>query len=114
MSEPSNTVYLAAELASVSGLPTRAAKAAVELCKIGRRFKRLSERLCGGEEEWGPWDERVERTQEQARALLDRLHRKAIRLVGENTGTKSKGYREGLMLKVETDVGSAKFVTALL
>ena len=114
MSEPSNVVYLAAELASAGAGSTRAAKAAVELCKLGRRYRRLSERLCGGEEEWEPWDDRVARLQEQAQALLFRLHRKAMRIAFEAAGDNSKILNEGLLLKAETVANGIKLVTALL
>ncbi len=52
--EPKNETFLAAELASIGVHPVKAAIAAHDLCKMGRRYKRLAERLCGGEEEWGP------------------------------------------------------------
>lgn len=64
--EPANETYLAAELALVMP-PARAANTAVELCRIGRAYKRMAERLCGGEEEWGVWSTGVEKAQERAR-----------------------------------------------
>jgi hypothetical protein len=64
--EPKNETYLAAELALVMP-PGRAAITARELCRIGRSYKRVAERLCGGVEEWGDWSKRVEKAQERCR-----------------------------------------------
>lgn len=46
MKQPKNETFLAAELAAC-GVPSgRAAMAAAELCRLGRRYFRLSELLC--------------------------------------------------------------------
>jgi hypothetical protein len=75
---------------------------AQQLCAIGRRYKRVAERLCGGEEEWGPWSDGVEKA--QARAHKDqenRLKLAAAHVVGlpvkvyQSTGS-------GLVLMCET------------
>lgn len=69
--EPANETYLAAELAQVMP-PARAAITAQALCAIGRTYKRVAERLCGGEAEWGSWSDNVEAMQEKARKAQGR------------------------------------------
>ena len=64
--EPSNECYLSAELSKVVAVPGQAAHIAAELCHIGRSYRRLAERLCGGEAEWGRWSDRVEKAQSRA------------------------------------------------
>lgn len=83
MREPDvkNVTYLAAELASIGVGSTRAAKTATELCRLGRSYKRLSERLCGGEDEWGPHpqaQELIERAKKQ-RARIGERAREVLR-----------------------------------
>jgi hypothetical protein len=74
-----NVVHLAAELASTPGASSfRAAALATELCHLGARYFRLSERLCGGEEEWGPYP--------GAKALIERTERARERLLERAVG----------------------------
>lgn len=82
--EPSNETFLAAELAyaapsrqrrQFSG--ARCAYIASELCALGRRYKRLAEKLCGGEEDWGPWCTDVEQAQAGARNAMTELEKRA-------------------------------------
>jgi hypothetical protein len=63
--------------------PCRAAILATDLCALGRRYKRLSERLCGGEEEWGPYPKagelmaRVEQSRTRLRERIEKLLKEA-------------------------------------
>lgn len=84
--EPSNVVYLAAELvASSRGLqksPTFAARLATDLCSIGRAYKATAERLCNGIRDGrGEWSE-VGTTKAEKR--LGMLKAKAKRLLKEH------------------------------
>lgn len=86
--EPVNETFLAAELAYAAPsrrrrqfCGPRCAYVARELCALGRRYNRLSERLCGGEEEWGRWSEAVERRQEEAHATLAKIEKRAAEVL---------------------------------
>lgn len=79
---PSNETSLAAELMAAAlpkyrPSPHAAACLATDLCAMGRRYKRMQERLCGGEEEWGPYPRagelmaRVERSRDKLRARIE-------------------------------------------
>lgn len=88
--EPSNATCLAAELqASLPrqrrshGAPYRAAVLATQLCALGRRYKRLCERLCGGEEEWGRYPAAAKRI-ERADKARERIAHKVEQLVRES------------------------------
>lgn len=111
-SEPKNETFLAAELAQVMP-PVHAARTAVELCRIGRSYKRMAERLCGGEEQWGRWDDSVEKAQELAYASQGRRLVRARKLVA---GLSVRVDVSGLILVCETTVGkgASSFSTALL
>lgn len=79
--QPKNETFLAAELAAIGIAPGRAAIAAHELCKMGRRYFRLSERLCGGEDEWGPHPHaqaRIERAEKARSRLRKRIELRAL------------------------------------
>lgn len=81
MKQPSNETALAAELMAAAlprfkAGPWAAASLAAELCALGRTYFRLSERLCGGEEEWGPYPHAqalIERTERRRSKLHDRM-----------------------------------------
>lgn len=88
MKNPKNETCLAAELQSVrkksaNGSPFQAAVLAMRLCAIGRSYKRLAERLCGGEEEWGRHPEAQCRI-EAAEKRLEALEAKARSLLAES------------------------------
>jgi hypothetical protein len=77
MIQPSNQAYLAAELMAAQipkyyPNPNAAAGLATMLCRLGRTYFRLSERLCGGEEEWG--------AHPRAQALIERCEARRSRL----------------------------------
>lgn len=102
---PSNETCLAAELmaAGISRFkpsPYQAASLAADLCFLGRRYKRLQERLCGGEEEWGPYP--------RAGELMARVERQRDKLRGRIVtmlaGSPFKAHVEGdsLILSVVT------------
>lgn len=83
MKQPANVVFLAAELAAAGVPSSRAAISADKLCRWGRTFNRISERLCGGEKEWGRWSDDVAKLQARAERRLDTLERQcANELVG--------------------------------
>ncbi len=89
MKTPSNETYLAAELMAAriprfKPRPTQAAHLATELCRIGRTWKRISERLCGGEEEWGQWSDRVASLQDRAHRSRQRLFERAEKMLKES------------------------------
>jgi hypothetical protein len=96
--QPSNEAYLAAELMAAAipkhaPAPFRAAALASELCSLGRLYFRLSERLCGGEDEWGPMPRAqalIERTERRRERLSARMHAMAkespFRLTLESDG----------------------------
>jgi hypothetical protein len=99
--EPKNETYLAAELALVMP-PARAAMTAVELCKIGRAYKRMAEKLCGGSEEWGDWNDDVGKAQERA---FDNNRRRVQKAAAQVVGLPVKIYvseSSGLLLMCET------------
>lgn len=91
--EPKNETFLAAELGQVTR-PVFAARLAAELCAIGRSYKAVAERLRGGEQEWGPWSDRVAKAQERAYAA------QAKRI------TKARGLIAGLPVVVDVSAGS--------
>lgn len=75
--EPECAVFLAAELfANVvprykrATSPAKAAYLAHELCRLGRRYFKLSELLCSYPDEYG-WEKRRERIGEKMRKLCD-------------------------------------------
>jgi hypothetical protein len=117
---PSNATCLAAEFMAAAiprlrPLPYQAAVLATDLCALGRRYKRLSERLCGGEEEWGRYPEAGDRMAraERARGKL----RERIEKLVEGSPFKAHVEGESLILSVVTRRGLAKDVeerTALL
>jgi len=80
MKQPSNETCLAAELMRFAPprfrvTPFRAAHTAALLCALGRRYRRLSERLCGGEEEWGRYPDagvRLTRAEKRRDAIADK------------------------------------------
>lgn len=80
---PSNATCLAAELMAAAiprfrPLPFQAAVLATDLCALGRRYKRLSERLCGGEEEWGRYPaagDRMARAERARGKLRERIEK---------------------------------------
>ena len=84
--EPSNVTCLAAELAAFAppkwrARPFRAAALATELCALGRAYKAVSERLCGGEDTWGRYPEagpRIARA-EKRKAALEAKARKLLK-----------------------------------
>ena len=86
--EPRNVTCLAAELAAAAipkhkPTPYRAAALASQLCYLGRSYRRLSERLCGGEEEWGRYPEaeaRIDRADKRRKRLIEQ----AEKLCGES------------------------------
>jgi hypothetical protein len=117
MKTPSNEAYLAAELMAAAipkykPRPTQAAHLASELCRIGRTWKRISERLCGGEEEWGPWSDHVASLQARAQTTRQRLFERAEKMLKESpfratveseslhliVHSKVRGYTEGTAL----------------
>lgn len=104
MKEPRNEVYLAAELAQVMP-PVRAARVAVELCAIGRSYETVAERLCGGEEEWGPWSDRVSAAQEKAFAANAKRVTRARALVA---GLPVQITSEGLLMRALTTKGRGR------
>lgn len=82
--EPSNVVYLAAELASSSPKfsPVIAARLATDLCSIGRAYKAVSERLANGIRDGrGEWSEVGTIKAEKRREML---LAKARRLLSEH------------------------------
>jgi hypothetical protein len=102
--EPSNECYLAAELAAAlppafAKYPSRAAWIAKDLCAIGRAYKRMAEKLCGGEEDWGRWSAAVEKAQERARIAQNKRVQKAKASV---VGLPVKVYVSDLVLVCET------------
>lgn len=108
-----NVTYLAAELSAAGVPPVRAAELATDLCRIGRRYKRLKERLCGGEEEWGPWDTSVETLQERANRKCDQLRERAEAMLRQAcTGTSVTG--ESLVICANTLIDGRTYSTALL
>lgn len=112
--EPRNETYLAAELAQVMP-PVRAARVALELCSIGRSYKTVAGRLCGGESEWGAWSDKVGKAQERAYTANARRITKARALVA---GWPVRIEVEGLFMKAFTIKGRGmsahKYGTALL
>jgi hypothetical protein len=85
MKKPKNETCLAAELARCHPEITayRCALVAAELCAIGRRYNRLAERLCGGEDVWGRYPEAGKRI-ERAERAKERVAQKAMELLREN------------------------------
>jgi hypothetical protein len=79
MKHPSNEACLAAELAmaytgKIRIIPARAAQVAANICALGRRYKRLQEKLTGGSAEWGEHPEagkKIEKAKKQCERLLD-------------------------------------------
>lgn len=105
---PSNATCLAAELMASAipkfkATPYRAATLATDLCALGRRYKRLSERLCGGEEEWGPYPQAGDRMAraEQTRGKL----RERIEALVKASPFKAHVEGESLILSVVTKWG---------
>lgn len=75
MKQPANVVFLAAELAAAGVPSARAAITADKLCRWGRTFTRIAEKLCGGQEEWGRWSDDVAKLQARAERRLDTIER---------------------------------------
>jgi hypothetical protein len=104
MKQPSNETALAAELMAAAlprftAGPWAAASLASELCALGRTYFRLSERLCGGEDEWGPHP--------HAQALIERCERRREKL-RERLEALAKG--SPFRLSVESDGGGLGLV----
>ena len=82
--EIQNVTYLAAELTRAN--PSKGshvcAAVATELCKLGGRYFRLSEKLCGGEEQWGRYPEAAKRIA-RAEKARERLLGQALGLLVE-------------------------------
>ena len=119
MAEPKNETHLAAELYAARPnkmvTPGRCAMVAAELCALGRTYKRLSERLCGGEEEWGRYPGAESRIAACERRR-DRVHAKIDELVkpwGKRASVDHDG--GGLLRVVETRASNGlRYKTALL
>lgn len=115
--EPKNETFLAAELAQVTR-PVFAARLAEELCAIGRSYNALAERLCGGEEEWGCWSDRVERAQQRAYATQAKRITRARGLVANLPVCVDPSASSGLFLRCVTTKGRGRtrqsFETVLL
>lgn len=108
-----NVTYLAAELSAAGVPPVRAAVLATDLCRIGRRYKRLREKLCGGEEEWGPWDTSVETLQDRANRKCDQLRERAEAMLRQAcAGASVTG--ESLIISANTLIDGRTYTTALL
>ncbi len=69
MSQPKNETFLAAELAACGVPPGRAALTAHELCRLGRRYFRLSERLCNEPDD----DEKTAKARSRVRERAERV-----------------------------------------
>lgn len=80
MKEPSNETYLSAELCLVLQQPVKAARLAQELCRIGRRYLSLSERIRN---EPDPEEKLVKARQ--------KAHDRATKAISETLGTVCKG-----------------------
>lgn len=99
MKQPSNETALAAELMAAAlpkfkAGPWAAASLASELCALGRQYKRLSERLSGGEETWGRYPEagkRIERAEKRRSRIGDKMRELA--------------YGSPFRLKIDFDAG---------
>lgn len=99
-----NETHLAAELAESGIRASMAAHYAYELCRLGRSYKRVAEKLCGGEEEWGPWSDKVEKTMARAHEQQEtRVSSANLMLIG----SKAKVYvstGSGLLLMCEVGI----------
>jgi hypothetical protein len=103
--ETKNETFLAAEFAACGVPPGKSAIAATDLCAMGRRYFRLSERLCGGEEEWGPQPEaqgRIEKAEARRTRLGERIAEKLFDVGAQFTLVHDWG---GLGLVVESRAG---------
>lgn len=119
---PSNEAYLAVELwAACNGklgaqrmLPGRVARIAAELCALGRAYRNLSTRLCGGQEEWGPHPEGQVRY-ERALERRARVREKAVELIKPwGAGRAWIDTSSGMLLHVHTKSGGYPHDTVAL
>lgn len=112
-----NVVFLAAELTAADVSPARAAILACELVELGRRYKRLKEKLCGGEEEWGAWSDDVAKLQERAMRRCEEIRAKVIELLKDETRFRCVVEGDSLVLRVHSRPSRRKWpdaVTALM
>lgn len=115
MKQPSNETALAAELMAAAlprfkAGPWAAASLAAELCSLGRRYFRLSERLCGGEEEWGRYPEAGERI-ERAEKRRTRKMRKLAKESPFRVELDHDGGGLGLVAHTTRRIGSSRKYT---
>jgi hypothetical protein len=77
----------AARLAGYHVTPYGAAKYAAEFVRLGRSYRRLSERLCNEPDEGGKVAKRRERVRERAEALLkEGAFRAEVEIMGDGLG----------------------------
>ncbi len=109
--QPKNETFLAAELAACGVPPGKAAFAAQELCRLGRRYFRLSESLCSYPDDEGKREKARTRVALKVDNVANSLMAEFMRVPGGRIWLVADG--GGLGLVCITNNGSYENRTAL-